>query len=170
MSLRSLGKLLGCVGLSAFLWSALPAWGWAQSFGAPVAASACGSCGPCASFCQSFHCPPAYKHCYEGAPHICWHRGCPHPICNPCDLPHFGYFETCWSPFPFTPTWAHCIVPPPAAFVKLNPMVHPNIQPRMLPPVGTPAQPKSITPIPPMPMPMGSSEELNVPRRIENDR
>jgi len=165
MSFRSIGKMLGCLGLTAFLWSALPTFCWAQQFGTPVAAS-CNSCG---TSCQWLHCPPSYKHCYEGAPHIHWHRGCPHPICNPCDLPHFGYFETCWSPWPFPPTWAHCVTPPPASQVVLNPLVHPNIQPRVLPPAG--GNP-SMTPMPPMPMPMptGSVEELPQPRRNNGSR
>ena len=166
MSFRVFGKLLRCLGISAFLWFALPSAGWAQTFGAPIAVGGCATCGPT---CQTHHCPPAYKHCYEGAPHIHWTRGCPHPICNPCDLPHWGYFDTCWTPWPFPPQWGHCPTVPPAALVQLNPMVHPQMPlqraPGMLP------QPGGVLPTPSLaPMPQGSPEELTPPRQVERQR
>jgi len=88
--------------------------------------------GDCYS-CQRFHCPPGLKHCQEGPPHIHIHRGCPKPICNPCQNPNWGYFEPCWNPWPWPPDYSHCRVPPPAASVILDP--------------GVPAMPA------PMPMP-----------------
>ena len=39
--------------------------------------------------------------CYEGPPHICFQKGCPRPICDPCVNPNWGYFETCWNPWPW---------------------------------------------------------------------
>ena len=33
-------------------------------------------------------------------------------------LPHWGYYETCWTPHPFTTNWAHCPVTPPAAMIS----------------------------------------------------
>jgi hypothetical protein len=168
MSLRSTVRIMGCVGLSAILWSAIAGTGQAQQFGTPTGASSCNTCAP------SHHCPPAYKHRYEGAPHIHWHHGCPHPICPPCELPHFGFYETCWSPFPFPPTWGHCLTPPPAAFVTLNPLVHPSIPgprtPTNLPPSGG-LTPPVATPPAPMPMPPGpASQELNFPQRSDSPR
>src|SRR5262245_27101504 len=102
MSLRLTVKLLGCVGLSAILWSTASSVGHAQTFGVPIGASSCNTCTT--TNCNWLHCPPPYKHCMERPPCIIWHHGCPHPICNPCDLPHFGYWETCWSPWPFPPS------------------------------------------------------------------
>jgi hypothetical protein len=125
MSLRGVAKLLRRFGISALFMLAVPAWSWAQT-GEGCASGACfgtpftGSCGTC---CQTHHCPPAYQHCVEGAPCIHWQCGCPRPICNPCDLPHWGYFDKCWTPWPFPPNWTHCPTPPPAAFVTLNPNI-----------------------------------------------
>jgi hypothetical protein len=65
--------------------------------------------------CQRWHCPPPYYHCQEGPPCIKFQCGCPKPVCGPCDLQHWGYFETCWRPWPFPPDWTHCPVPPPSA-------------------------------------------------------
>lgn len=170
MSFGRVRKMLGMLGISALLSLAMPALGWAQtngavngSFtgafngGANVSGLPCATFGvPCGQGCQTHHCPPHYKHCMEGPPRIHWTRGCPHPICNPCDLPHFGYFETCWSPWPFPPNWGHCPTVPPAALVNLNPFVNPNM-PAPLPSRTTPGSP----------MPSGSEvEELNtLPRR-----
>lgn len=171
MSLFVVGSRWKWLGLSAFLWFAMPTSGWAQVYApsmGPTFGAPCASCAPC----QTHHCPPAFKHCYEGAPHIHWKRGCPHPICNPCDLPHFGYFETCYSPWPFPPNWGHCPTPVPAAFVTLNPMVHPNAPvPRPGAPIpSTTTGPGSIYTPTPMPMPMGPIEDLPQPRRVEPPR
>jgi hypothetical protein len=163
MSFRLVVKLLRGVGIAAFVWFAMPNVSRAQQFGAP----SCGTteCASCAPGCQSHHCPPAFPYCYEGAPHIHWHRGCPHPICNPCDLPHFGYYEPCWSPWPFPANLAHCPTPPPASFVNLAPNMNPNqVGPRapgMLPPA-------NMTPAPVgAPMPNGYPDQLQTPRRYE---
>ena len=61
------------------------------------------------------HCPPPLAHCVEGAPKIRVRVGCPKPICNPCTQPGWGYHETCWTPWPWQPNYAHCPVTPPAA-------------------------------------------------------
>ena len=64
-------KLLSCLGISTFLWLAMPMSLWAQQ--------ACGSCAtfgtPCTAGCQSHHCPPAFKYCVEGCaahPLVMW--------------------------------------------------------------------------------------------------
>ena len=82
----------------------------------------CATCGPAG--CQHFHCPPALKWCMEGAPRICFQHGCPKPICNPCEAPNWGYYQKCWTPWPWPPDWSHCPVPPPAS----------QVFPGMLPP------------------------------------
>ena len=61
------------------------------------------------------HCPPPLAHCMEGTPKIRVKVGCPKPICNPCTQPGWGYHETCWTPWPWQPSYAHCPVTPPAA-------------------------------------------------------
>jgi hypothetical protein len=81
---------------------------------AGACASACASCG---FHCQQFHCPPVLKWCMEGAPRICFRCGCPKPICNPCEAPNWGYYQKCWSPWPWPPDWSHCPVPTPASQV-----------------------------------------------------
>ena len=118
---RKFGRLL------ATLWAAVAALGlgpggaWAQHV---VGCASCGTAGPIATSlgakCCHTHCPPHYRHCQEGPPKIKFHQGCPKPICNPCALPHWGHYQTCWSPWPFPPDWSHCPTPPPAAAVTLN--------------------------------------------------
>jgi hypothetical protein len=77
----------------------------------------CNTCGP--SGCQFFHCPPALKWCMEGKPRICFMPGCPKPICCPCEAPAWGYYQKCWTPWPWPPDWSHCAVPPLASQVVL---------------------------------------------------
>jgi hypothetical protein len=40
----------------------------------------------------------------------CFHYKCicPKPICDPCNLEHFGYYPTCWQPWPYPPDYRHC--------------------------------------------------------------
>src|SRR5436190_9501187 len=71
--------------------------------------------------CNRDCCPPPYRYVYEGAPCIKFKCGCPKPICDPCHLPHYGYYQTCWGPWPFPPNWDHCPVPPPAALAPSIP-------------------------------------------------
>ncbi len=85
-------------------------------------AAPCATCGPAG--CQHFHCPPALKWCMEGMPRICFQHGCPKPICSPCEAPNWGYYQKCWTPWPWPPDWSHCPVPPPAS----------QVFPGMLPP------------------------------------
>ena len=167
MSFGMVQKWPTCLGISAFLWLALPAASWAQN------GASCGvSFGvPCGVGCESHHCPPAFKYRYEGPPRIHWHHGCPHPVCNPCDLPHWGFYETCWHPWPFPPNWTHCPSPPPAAYVTLNP--YGNMPPpvRTLQP-GATFQSPNVAPMPVYPQNGGTQEvpQLPPPRRTEGAR
>jgi hypothetical protein len=143
MSLRGVAKLLRRLGISALFMLAVPAWSWAQQPGEGCAGGACfgtpstGNCGNC---CQTHHCPPAYQHCLEGPPSIHWKCGCPRPVCNPCDLPHWGYFDKCWTQWPYPPNWTHCPTTPPAALVNLTPnAVSPYIPPPSPPRLPAPA-------------------------------
>jgi hypothetical protein len=64
----------------------------------------------------------------ERPPIICIKCGCPRPVCNPCGLPNFGYYQTCWVPWPLPPDWGHCPVTPPAASVQLaGPLAIPGV-------------------------------------------
>src|SRR5207244_1215571 len=82
--------------------------------GCAAGATAAGSCG---GHCLPIHCPPALHHCQEGPPCIKFHCGCPRPVCCPCDQPNWGYFQTCWRPWPWPPNYSHCAVPGPQAFI-----------------------------------------------------
>jgi hypothetical protein len=99
MSLKGLarGVALVCAGWAFAAGSYAFAWG-----------EGCGCC-------DNHHCPPAYVHCQEGPPCIKFKCACPKPVCNPCELPCFGYYQTCWRPWPCPPNWSHCPVPPPGA-------------------------------------------------------
>jgi hypothetical protein len=103
--------------------------------GAPSLYAQCGggggcvSCGaaPAAAPCHE-KCPPWVIHYYEGPPRLKFKKACPRPVCDPCYLPHYGYYQTCWAPWPFPPDWSHCSVPPPGA--ALPPPALPPFTPR----------------------------------------
>lgn len=73
--------------------------------------------GHCREKCQWLCCPPHLKHCMERPPRICFWPSCPKPICTPCEAPNWGYFQTCWTPWPWPPDYSHCPVTPPAALI-----------------------------------------------------
>src|SRR5437588_8561919 len=63
-------------------------------------------------FClDGWRCPPPYVHCQEGPPRLKFKCACPRPVCSPCDLRHYGYYPTCWSPYPWPLDYSCC--PPP---------------------------------------------------------
>ena len=74
------------------------------------------------------HCPPPLKWCSEQAPKIKFKCACPRPVCDPCNLQHYGYYATCWQPWPFPPDYSHCPTPPPGAL--LPPPPYPPYTPR----------------------------------------
>jgi hypothetical protein len=51
-------------------------------------------------------CPPPYVHCMEGPPCVHFKCVCPRPVCDPCNLEHWGYYPTCWRRWPGN--WANC--------------------------------------------------------------
>ena len=90
---RRVGRLLALLGLATLAWC-LPS-GRAQAQGCATCPTACPT-----DRCQIAHCPPWLHHCQERPPVICIKRGCPKPVCSPCGLPNFGYYQTCWTPWP----------------------------------------------------------------------
>jgi hypothetical protein len=54
---------------------------------------------------------PAHLNCQDGPPKLKFKKMCPKPVCNPCCLLHYGYFATCWHPWPFPPDFSHCPYP-----------------------------------------------------------
>jgi hypothetical protein len=115
--------------------------------------------------CQWLHCPSWFHHCQEQPPCIRIHCGCARPVCNPCNLPNFGYFQTCWTPWPLPPDWSHCGVPRPAALVHLQgPPVAPGVpsgMPVRTAPAGTMIPPAPVAP--PGTMPPEETEQLPRP-------
>ncbi len=109
-----IGKMVFALGGIAFL----------QQGG--LAQEACGpnGCSTCRT-CQTHHCPPSFHWCQEVAPRIRFQHGCPKPICNPCDLPNWGYYQTCWTPWPFPPDYSHCHPLTPAAHGGAAPTMPP---------------------------------------------
>ncbi len=65
-----------------------------------------GCCCPPGIFC------PVTTFCRIRQPCIKWKCTCPKPICDPCNLEHYGYYPTCWHPWPFPPDYTCCRVPP----------------------------------------------------------
>jgi hypothetical protein len=87
----------------------------------PVAAQSCGAGGCGAGGCAGgvgalMHCPKT-TFCKPIAPCIKWKCVCPKPICDPCNLPHAGYYPTCWRPWMYPMDFNHCPVPPPSVVV-----------------------------------------------------
>jgi hypothetical protein len=73
---------------------------------------ACARVSLAGEFCQDCgRCPPPYVHYQEGPPRLKFKCDCPRPVCGPCDLKHYGYYPTCWVPFPGTPDYSSCPVP-----------------------------------------------------------
>ncbi len=56
---------------------------------------------------------PVFDYCLEKAPKMKHHKVCPKPVCDPCTLEHYGYYPTCWHPWPFPPDYSHCPLPGP---------------------------------------------------------
>jgi hypothetical protein len=101
----------------------------------PYAAPGRATCVTCATPAAAIHhpghkvdCPEPYSHVHEGPPRLKWKKGCPRPVCDPCELPHFGYFQTCWSPWPYPPDRRHC--PYPTASDMLPPPRVPPYTPK----------------------------------------
>ena len=114
---RLMGKTLAKLGLAALALLFTKAADAQDAVASPAGCSTCASAACAPAGCQHFHCPPVFKWCMEGMPRICFQHGCPKPICNPCEAPNWGYYQKCWSPWPWPPDWSHCPVPPPAAHV-----------------------------------------------------
>jgi hypothetical protein len=164
MMRRTLGARPGWWAALVVAWALLPGTARAQyypsgppvaTFGAPPGAGqGCASCGTGVGTtngtkcCQI--CCPHYHHCAEAPVHICFHHKCAKPVCNPCDLPHFGHWQKCWTPWPYGPDWGHCVAQPPASQVVLNPAGH-YIPGTAMPTPAVPQRPPSTdeeTPIP----------------------
>jgi hypothetical protein len=93
MSPKKIGKYLPVLSVTGLVWVV-------------TCPAACGDIFD--YFCGWRHCPPAYIHCQEEPPKLKFKKICPKPVCNPCCLPHYGYFATCWHPWPFPPDYSHC--------------------------------------------------------------
>jgi hypothetical protein len=124
----------------------------------------CSTCGtPQTGY--PFHCPPKFLHWSEGPPKLKFKNACPKPVCDPCNLPHAGYYEPCWSPWPWASDWSHCALPPSALTVEDVP---PNAVPTY-----TPRAPTSLPPAmdgPPAARPMNQDTRLPAsPNPIQNN-
>src|SRR5204863_4098096 len=109
------------------------------AFAPAAVAQQCDSCG-------KGPCPPYYKYHYEGPPKIKFKCGCPRPICDPCNLPHYGYFPTCWHPWPFPRNECPCHHPQPDV---LLPYGDNTGMPHRLAPSDATSPPRSLAPVPP---------------------
>jgi hypothetical protein len=69
------------------------------------------------------HCCPKTCFTREKSPCINFRCICLKPICQPCVLEGFGYYPTCWRPWPFPPNYCPCPVPPPGALVDQAPLI-----------------------------------------------
>jgi len=96
-------------------------WSWADP-----GCSSCSTCSTCVA--PRVPCPPKYCWYSEGPPRLKFKCACPRPVCEPCKLEHFGYYPTCWNPWPYPPDWSHCRTPPPG--VMLPPPAYPPYTPR----------------------------------------
>ncbi len=76
----------------------------------PVGDCATGNCGWWGRCC----CP---KICFplEKPPCIKFKCICPKPVCEPCNLDGYGYYATCWHPWPYPPNCGYYPAPAPGA-------------------------------------------------------
>jgi len=88
----------------------------------------CASCGSCAHQ-PKVPCPPPFCHYAEGPPNLKFKKACPRPVCDPCNLEHFGYYQTCWAPWPYQANYDHC--PVPHSGTVLPPPLVPPYTPRV---------------------------------------
>jgi hypothetical protein len=56
---------------------------------------------------------PVTVFCKPKPPHVRYKCICPQRIKPGCGLENYGYYPTCWQPWPFPPNYGHCAVPPP---------------------------------------------------------
>jgi hypothetical protein len=80
---------------------------------APARADGCANCGTCGC-CPPGICCPKTVFCRIRPPCIRWKCTCPKPVCDPCNLDHYGYYPTCWHAWPFPPDYSCCHQPPNA--------------------------------------------------------
>jgi hypothetical protein len=134
-----LAKLVKVLKLAAFP---------AAVFGVVSTASAQHACRDCGA-----HCPPAFKHVQEKGPRIHVQRGCPNPVCDPCNLPNWGYYATCWSRWPHAGDQAHCR-PATGTLIESNVVPAPPSPPPSPPP--EPQAPQALPQLPPRNPPPGA--------------
>jgi hypothetical protein len=73
-----------------------------DSGGGDAASGACGGGHGCGQ------CPPPFIHYAERPPKIKFKHTCPRPVCEPCQMEHYGYYQTCWCAWPFPTDLRHC--------------------------------------------------------------
>jgi hypothetical protein len=172
---------IGTLAALALAWGLLPGLLRAQNYTGPPSAtfgmppgavvgpaSGCASCGasvPTSLGAKCCHfCCPRYHHCGEGPVKLCFGFKCAKPIACATEVPHWGHWQKCWTPWPYGPDWGHCVAPPPAAQVVLNPATH--YDPRLSGVPGT-------FPVPQMQQPNGApgaAEESPLPRASDGIR
>jgi hypothetical protein len=87
---------------------------------------------------------------YTRTTHFNYKCICPKPVCDPCNLEHYGYYPTCWHPWPFPQDYRHC-QSPNAACGSASPVG-----------AGTTPAGAGTTPLGPMPP---ASDQLPEPRK-----
>jgi hypothetical protein len=97
----------------------LPLAPWLAAAGLALPARAGDGCcgGNCGGGCPATCCGPGIfcpvtKFCQIRPPCIKWKCTCPKPVCDPCNLDHYGYYPTCWHAWPFPPDYTCCRLPP----------------------------------------------------------
>ncbi len=95
-------------------------------------------------------CPPWVEHCSEGPPRLKFKDGHPRPICDPCALPHYGYYSPTWQAYPYESNGSPCSGP---ALGARTPTPQQEPTPAETPAVATrgPALPATPAGEPPLP-------------------
>jgi hypothetical protein len=102
---------------------------------------------------------PITVFCKPRQPFVWYRCICPQRVCPCCGLDNFGYYPTCWEPWPYPPNYAHCHVPPAAAFAT-----PPNVT-KSTTPTPTTTTPEEL-PVAPIPQ-QGSSSRNSVQGRMK---
>jgi hypothetical protein len=110
-----IGRLLRKVEFWSAVGTALLLWGSTRGVAGP---------GECPGSCEHACCPMPSRH-HHLCPRVKVKTGCKKPTCDPCLMPHAGYYPTCWDSRPWGLEHSRCVPPPSDSFPEGTIGAHP---------------------------------------------
>jgi hypothetical protein len=99
----AVGRLLRKVGFWSAVGTALLLWGSGRGLAGPE---------DCPGSCEPACCPVPPRRHHRLCPRVRVKTGCKKPKCDPCLMPHAGYYPTCWEARPWGLEHSRCVPPP----------------------------------------------------------